>query len=345
MRLRRFAPAGWLASSPRAEEPVSWGVAFHRNVASLPFPPRMTEADREALLRRFREEVLPAPLFAKGEFVLFDSLNEVEELFLREEGWVPQGFRPGPWSAGVFLPERHVSVLVNGAEHVTVLVRGPVLKRVLESAARVDGALLARLDIAFSERFGFLTSNADILGNGMMVWAVVVRGGLRRAGGWRDVERWLEDDDLGWEPLWSGVGGDLVRIVHKEARYFLAGEEDMAEDFRGKVERVVSWEAEARRRLDGLELKDEVSRAWGLLASALKLDLGECLHALELLYWAGSEPEREAARGFLTGVQPGHLALIYGEAALDRESAKVFRARYLRDMLGRTGLRRRRHGA
>jgi protein arginine kinase len=310
----------------------------------------MTDADRAELLARFSTDGRKHPWFAKAEFSLLSGLNAAELAFLQEESLLPSDHKVGPSSAGFFFPERSAAVLVNGTEHLTIVVNGSELKQVLSTAGRLDDFLLSRFDIAFSDRFGFLTSQADVLGNGMRLSALLACPGLRRAGGWRDETALLEQEDMAVEPFLPGAGitGDLIRLTHKDARYFMVAEEEMSSDFERRVADLCGRESAARARLDETEVRDEIRRAEGLLTSALKLELAETEQALAVLAWGVSTRRTSVPsaviRELLVAIQPGHLAALYGNPGLDRERERVVRAERVRARMGSRTKGRTRRG-
>ena len=201
--------------------------------------------------------------------------------------------------ATLLLDEEHgVSVTLGGSDHVRirVLLPGDALEEALEEAFRIESKLDSAFRIAFSEKFGYLTSSPAFLGSAAE-FSLILH--LPASG---------EVDPGGFVRLERLRGG--LCVLSSEPFPGIT-EEEQIERLRLAEERLANIERSARAALrsDATRLCDRVMRAWGLLSNA-------CLIGEDELYRLWSDLRLGAVIGLPGLPSPEELGSILMAALL-----------------------------
>jgi len=159
----------------QAETPIvlSTRIRLARNLANNPFPQAMGQQTAEKIEQEIAE-VLKG-LTIDGEELVYlplKTLTAVDRRVLIEKHLISPIFAEYDQSRGVALSQSHkVSVMVNEEDHIRiqVLMPGNKLEEALSLAGMIDDYLESRLDIAYKEKFGYLTSCPTNVGTGLRV--------------------------------------------------------------------------------------------------------------------------------------------------------------------------------
>ncbi len=351
----------WLRGGGAASDIVlSSRVRLARNLAALPFPGRASRLDRQNVLDLCRAGLTAARL---GDSTLWINLHDapaLERQLLVERHLIskqhakargPSGTeRTGesvsdPRAVAVGLPGERASVMVNEEDHLRVQVirAGLGLSEAWAEIDALDDALEARLDYAFSARFGYLTACPTNVGTGVRMSVMLHLPALRMTGDIEKVKKAATDMHLavrGFYGEGSEAAGDFYQISNQTT---LGKTEPVIlhELEKEILPQVIEYERSARRTLKskrGPALKDQVFRAWGVLTHARLLTTEEAMQLLShvrLGAVVGLLPNLDpAAVNHLTlVVQPGHLQRVLN-AELDQEQRRSARADLVRTRLG-----------
>jgi protein arginine kinase len=203
------------------------------------------------------------------------------------------------------------------------------------------GAQMAELDMAFSERFGYLTACPTNLGTGMRVSVLIHLPGLVHS---KEINKLLESLRKlnhvirGLYGEGSEVMGNLFQLSNSAT---LGTPEDLiVKNLREMVAKVIGFERKARdmlfrkaRRL----LEDKVWRAYGLLRYARSVSTKEALSlvsAVRLGVGAGliEDVSVRSLNQLLVYIQPAHLQKLRS-VNMDAGERDVARADYIRQTL------------
>ena len=208
----------WYEDSNNKNEVVlSTRVRFARNLAGVPFP--------DALNAEGRKKVCET---AKGAFegyqrFDFEKLDEAEKNAYTETHLCSPQFAASEGAGRVLFigEDGAVSVMVNEEDHfrIQAIVSGLDPERAFEVACRADDRL-SGLDVAFSDRYGYLTACPTNLGCAMRVSAMLHLPALAAAG---EIKRLsMAADQLGFTLRGAfGEGseslGELYQISNKSS--------------------------------------------------------------------------------------------------------------------------------
>lgn len=273
--------------APSADVAVSSRVRLARNLADLPFPPRMQPADVEALLTRIEAAVgqLPAEL-GTFSFARLGDLSALDRQVLFEKHLIsPQHAQQGRGAVLVRADEQ-LSAMIVEEDHLRLqaLFPGLQLRAAWELASRLDDALEAQVEWAFAEDLGYLATCPTNLGTAMrtsvmlhlpaLCWTARIAPLLAGLGKVGVVARGLYGEG-------SAAAGNLFQISNQTS--LGQGEAELVDHLEAVAREIVARERSAREALmaeQGEAVEDRVWRAYGVLSSARLLSSAEALQLL-----------------------------------------------------------------
>ncbi|MDE7464217.1 MAG: hypothetical protein K2M48_04215 [Clostridiales bacterium] len=146
---------------------VSTRIRLARNVDGLPFPHKL----KEIPARQITDGVERA-LSKIDRFTRFDmsGISQLDGTILQEKHLIsPDLLTESPFGSVLINSDETVSVMVNEEDHIReqVILPGLSLDKAYARIDAIDDAISGSVKLAFSPRFGYLTSCATNLGTGM----------------------------------------------------------------------------------------------------------------------------------------------------------------------------------
>lgn len=157
-------------------------ACIYRNIKGFPFPQKMTSGDKEHVI----ETVRKAAADYKMKFVRLDELDDKSKADLFDQYYATYEFlNDGNNSAFLLDPDNSTCVTLNRSEHIEIdsILAGSDIREVYRRASEVAVDLESKTDIAFSEKFGFLTSDLRLTGMGLQLVFLVAIPGIEKTQG------------------------------------------------------------------------------------------------------------------------------------------------------------------
>jgi len=273
--------------APSADVAVSSRVRLARNLADLPFPPKMQPADVESLLVRIERAVREVPSeLGTFTFARLGDLTPLDRQVLFEKHLIsPQHAQQGR-GAVLLRGDEQLSAMVVEEDHLRLqaLFPGLQLRAAWETASRLDDALERSVDWAFSEDVGFLSTCPTNVGTAMRASVMLHLPALCWAGRIGPLVAGLGKVGVVARGLYgegSAAAGNLFQVSNQTS--LGQSEPELVEHLEAVAREIVSRERSAREALvaeRGEAVEDRVWRAYGLLSSARLLTSGEALQLL-----------------------------------------------------------------
>jgi protein arginine kinase len=268
------------------------------------------------------------------------TINAVTRESLKERHLISQNLIDNAEKSGVLIDSRECSaIMVNEEDHVRaqVVLKGFELDDAYAAADRVDDLLSERVRLAFSEKYGYITSCPTNLGTGMRASVMMFLPGLTLSRDINSLPNIMASAGIVLRGVY-GEGSDAAGFMYQLSNQYTLGmsEKEIIENVGKNIYSVAEAEEGARALLYARrrgELTDAAMRAWGILTNAYKIatpefmalfaqvKLGVCLGIIKLKY-----PEK--LDDIITAVQPASLILAE-RREMSGEERDVFRAEYL----------------
>lgn len=325
---------------------LSTRVRLARNLSDIAFPHALDEEEASKIEEQISKAFLDLNVEGEKLFYLpLTQLTAVEKRVLTEKHLISPAFAQYGIGRGVAISHSHkVSIMVNEEDHlrIQVLLPGNNLKQALALAGMLDDQLEEQLDIAYREKFGYLTSCPTNVGTGLRVSVMVHLPALVMTNQSQPVLGALAPLGLAVRGLY-GEGSKSFGNIFQISNQVTLGksEEDTLAHLEAVTKQLVEHELQAREILKNeapLITQDKVWRARGVLENARLLTSEETFSLL-------SEDRLGIEIGYLPKASAGFMSLLVNslqgclqykaQRPLDGHFLNFERANFLRQMYSR----------
>ncbi len=319
------------------------GVVLHsratllRNLPDVRFPAKSGEAERQNVISRLSQALEPTQPLKGATALTSGMLGTHQRLMLVETGLAGSLETDAPL---ILAQDGRTLARLHAQDHLelVVLTRGfdplAAMREVLALERDLDG----RLEFAFDDQFGYLTSDASNCGPGLILEALVHLPGLLEVSRLPAIIDDLSRQGLSvtsFPGLNERVTGGLLRL--RTTASLGRSEKEIGRDFVAVVANLVKAEIDQRHswlKHNRLALADRVHRALGVMREARLLSQDEAL--LHLSYLRLGRHSGLLADELPVGLDPmlyrilpGHLAS-WAEMNHEDGHPDALRARYIR---------------
>lgn len=261
-------------------------VAISRNIKGYPFTSKMAASDKENVLNIVADATKDMNL----TYLRVDQLSKdiLDDLFEKSMigGHI---YADGRGKAVVFNEDAGVSITVNDDDHVTVNVysNGAEVAPIFKKADEIASKLESQIDMAYSDKYGFLTSDIRRMGTGIQILSVVAIPGIDKTAGAFDIlEKRLATYDWQIVPM-TVMSGEKVPGIFFLFNIATLGinEKTLVSRAARVIDDVIKLERTCRKNICKRKksiVNDQYHRSYAALRYARRMDIHE---ALNLINW------------------------------------------------------------
>ncbi len=317
---------------------ISTRVRLARNLDGYPFAARLDDKGADEIIVKV-SDALPEYRCER-----FFAPNEQKCLSYMEMHYVSPEFAGARKHRALLSGENdRVKIMVCEEDHIRIqsIVAGFNPQAAYEYAARADDKIGKALDIAFSEKYGYLTHCPTNLGAAMRVSAMLCLPALSKTAAFGNYVNAAAKMGIAVRGVYgegSAASGNLYQISNRSSLGI--SEEDIIKLISDVVKNLAQAERKTRESMyksEGEQVKDRVARSIGVLKNAYMLSSGEVSDAFSVLKLGHSlgiieNITNERLTELLVAVQPATVSMI--KQGLENEKARdIARASLVRDML------------
>ncbi len=327
---------------------------LRRNLAKHPFPHQQSESQARFISERIQAACEKSRFLQNSIFLQLSQLTPVQKEFLCEHFFVPEDILQDRPHQGVIVDASGTFFIgINLANHLT-------LHKIDYTASwheawnflnKIETELSKDLDYAFSSKFGFLTSNILCCGTALTVRAYLHLPALLQMEENNNSDEFTKNEDILITHMQSDhceksqniFEGDLVILQN---RFHLGvSEENVLHHLYNAATRLISLERSSRLKIksgDFPNIKDSVSRSFGLLLHSYQLPTSEAFAALSFLKlgadlgWVQGISDKEI-NDLLFQCRRGHI-LVSAENPLSHDNLLHKRASIIHQALQQVSL-------
>ena len=296
----------WMkGKGPEGDVVLSSRVRLARNLKDYKFPSKAS--DKELL--EVRSKILEVLNGLKYGFKIInlEDLTKLERQALVERHLISiEHAQDGLGKMLAFTENEEISIMVNEEDHlrIQILYPGMALQEALTLANELDDVLEEKLDLAFREDFGYLTSCPTNVGTGLRASVMAHLPGLKMAGSLGQTLNLVSRLGLAVRGLY-GEGSESYGDIFQLSNQVSLGisEEAVVKNMLGIINQVIGQERQAREAIlkeSEVALKDKIARSFGILVNAYKIASQE---AMDLL----SDLKLGIELGFIRNIDSGIL--------------------------------------
>lgn len=350
MSLQQFmneAISPWLKETgPDGDIVMSSRIRLARNFDHIPFPIFASAEDLEEILQFFNEEYAHHTFqdYENLELVRMQELQPIEKKLLVEKHLISPHLAENDHRSGVLISQsEQVSVMVNEEDHIRIQLYFPgfQLEKALDRAFQFDDWLEEKINYAFDEDRGYLTSCPTNVGTGMRASVMMHLPALAIT---QKINRMIPAiSQLGLVARGTyGEGSEAVGNIYQISNQITLGksEEDIIQDLQSVVKQLIEQERKARELLverSDLQLQDKIFRSYGTLQYSRIMEskeAAECLSDVRLGIDIGyiENVSNTILSELMVLSQPGFLQH-YAKRTLSARERDVLRASLIRERL------------
>lgn len=331
---------------PDSDVVISSRIRLARNLKTYPFSSKISEQQAEELV----EEVKAiAPNLSEKENRRFyacniKTLNDIDKTAMVERHIVSPLLAEKEQTTGLILSDDETdSIMINEEDHVRIqaIMGGLNLEKAYSEADRMDDIACEKLNFAYDEKYGYLTSCPTNSGTGLRASCMVFLPALSAA---RMIQKLIEEVAKYGVTIRGiyGEGTKSLGSIYQISNQKTMGisEAETIENLKRIVFQVVKQERKRREYMMSVntdEIEDQVYRTYGILKYARQISSDDAMTLLSQIKFGMDcglvTFDRDInIHKLMMGVQPGSLQWTLGKnvGSLTRDQA---RAEYIRKEL------------
>lgn len=270
----------WLASA----------IRFNRNIEKFNFPGKLDMERRKQVVSIIAKELLSVQGLTQPYLVKAENISPLEKQFLTEHFLRSDSFNQTHMGEGFILDATgQFLACLNLQDHLQLVLMDSKgeLENSWNKLLKIETALGKSLTFSYSPKFGFLTSNFNECGTGLTVSIFLQLPGLLHTEKINEILDTLADESIAV----TGIHGNPTEIIGDvlviQNNYTLGvTEESIISTLRAFTTKMLVEENSCRnqiRQSNNADMKDKISRAYGILSHSYQIEAVEALNALSLL--------------------------------------------------------------
>jgi protein arginine kinase len=322
-------------------------LKFYRNIEKFHFPSKLDSETRKQILSLIQNHLVSSPDLKESFFLEAESLSPRSKEYLFEHYLAQEGFQQAYNGEG-FVVDNTGSffAILNIKNHIQLelIDTEGSLEKTWEKLIKIETHLGKPLHYAYSNSFGFLTSDPNQSGTGFTVHAFLNLSALTHLGKLEEELNKYKHLNLNITGLQGDPEyfiGDIVNLYNKYTIGITEG--DIINSIQSAVTKLTVTERGLRNQIKqepSHEIQDKISRAYALLKCAHQLETIETLNAISLcklaidLNWLTGISHKELNTLFFN-CRRAHLSHTLNLDYKDEELS-LKRAQYIKNILKNT---------
>ena len=348
MSLEKFlnnALSSWMNDEgPSSDIVLSSRVRLARNLEGIHFPTVASNEESKEVVELLKNKMESKSVFEQLELITISELKPVEKRVLVEKHLIsPHLAEDSPYGACLLSQDESISIMLNEEDHIRIqcLFPGLQLKEALKVAQELDDAMEEKVDYAFDEKYGYLTSCPTNVGTGLRASVMMHLPALVLTQQMNRIVPAINQLGLVVRGIY-GEGSEALGNIFQISNQITLGksEEDIVEDLLSVVNQLITQERSAREALlktSHIQLEDRVFRSYGVLVNSRIMETKEaakCLSDVRLGIDLGliKQVSKSILNELMILTQPGFLQQ-YAGGPLRPNERDIRRATLIRERL------------
>ncbi|WP_019244348.1 protein arginine kinase [Bacillus massilioanorexius] len=348
MSLEHFiqqALSPWMnEEGPESDIVLSSRVRLARNLQDFTFSTLLQNEEANELIELIEEKFTTLKEEKKLELIKMSAIQPLEKRMLVEKHLIsPHLAQESPLGACFLSDDEKVSIMINEEDHIRIqcLLSGLQLTEALQLADDIDNEIEERVDYAFDEKKGYLTSCPTNVGTGLRASVMMHLPGLVLSQRMNRIIPAINQLGLVVRGIY-GEGSEALGNIFQISNQITLGksEKEIVEDLTSVVLQIIAQERMAREALvktSNIQLEDRIFRSLGTLSYARILESKEaakCLSDVRLGIDLGyiKNISKSILNELMILTQPGFLQQ-YAQGLLKSSERDQRRAAFIRERI------------
>ncbi|MBS0629642.1 MAG: protein arginine kinase [Verrucomicrobia bacterium] len=286
-------------------------LTLRRNLNRYNFPSKMQKIEVEQVLQTLKKSLLEESGLEQPHFFAMNTLSATDRELMFEHFLFLRGLTEPPNGSGAVIDDKGTFLaLLNTGNHLELrtLNTSNQMESAWNSLAQIENRISAKEGFAFTPKFGFLTSDPSQCGTGLTVNAYLHLPALIHTNQIDSAIANAEDDEIQVTGMSSEDEEFIGDLVILQNNYSIGmTEEAIIHAIQIAATKLIGAEKTMRQHLhqeQNNEIKDLVSKAYGLMLHSFQLETKDALDLLSLL-------KLGVALGYISGVTDQTLSDLF----------------------------------
>ncbi len=266
----------YFENGPESDVVVSTRIRFARNINGYKYTSTASDDELKNILKIFKDGNIVPGL----NYIDLKDLDELMRMSLVEKHIISKDLLKQKYSAVLLNRDEDICVMLNEEDHIRIqaIKPGLDLEGALSEAEKVDYVIDEKIDYAYNDLYGHLTTCPTNLGTGLRASVMLHLPALRitrQIGNVIDVVNKVNINVRGVYGEGTEATGDLFQVSNKVSLGLTNLE--IINNVKSVVNKLIEQERNAREFLKakGIEFEDRICRDFGVLSCAKKLTYEE----------------------------------------------------------------------
>ena len=323
---------------------VSSRVRLARNVKKYSFSIVLSDEKAKAM----REEVLDALKSSRDsgklKYIDMADISDIEQLANFEQNNISRYFLFNKSPRGFLINESEsLSIMLNEEDHIRIqsICGGDDINSAFVLSDNMDNIISDKIDYAFDDDFGFLTSCPTNVGTGLRASFMLHLPMLERTGQLKNLVQIISKFGMTVRG-WHGEGTEPMGSLYQVSNQVTLGksERDIIKNLRNVTQQIIDRELKLRKNMfneNKIDFEDKIYRSFGILSNCKKIGTREAMNLLSdirLGYCMNLDIKKFKVNIYemMMNIQPGLLQKNLGLRLKDNER-DIARAEFIKKML------------
>lgn len=284
-------PKWYEESGNSSDVVISTKVRLSRNLKKYPFSPRLTDEEAKQLVDDVTQ-MCTSKNILEGDTLScrIHEMNETNRIALAEKQIItPAMVKKGQYSGLVMRTDESAGIMVNEEDHIRIQTIFPGMNSTesFKFANKIDDSLSDCFDVAFDEKYGYLTTSPTNLGTGLRVSYIMFLPALSGAGKINTLVSEISKYGVTLRGLYGEDKqncGDIFIVTNQ--RTLGCSEQEILENLNTLVLQIIKQERVRREYVltrNYNTIEEQVYRAYGILKYTKQIDCNDAIMLLSRL--------------------------------------------------------------
>lgn len=279
----------YIDKGPDNDVIISSRIRLARNIKKYPFPNRFTKEQSENILSDIKEISLNSSNYIakQFDFISLSDYQEIDKYILLEKHLVSHDLIDNKKLSGALISkDEQISIMINEEDHLRIqtILPGMQLLKAWDLSSKIDSLIEEKVEYAFDENIGYLTSCPTNVGTGMRASVMVHLPALTMIGYINGLLSTISKIGIAVRGLY-GEGSKATGNLYQISNQITLGqsEEDIIESINSVIVQIMEQERMARNKIlkeSPFELEDKIFRSYGIFTNARMMSSNECMNLI-----------------------------------------------------------------
>lgn len=320
-------------------------IRLARNIYQYPFSSRITSEQTDRMISDAGKKIMSIPVTRDYRDYILEDLEETEKEALVERHVISKFLTQQDKAMFFVSDDEKNSIMLNEEDHIRIqcIEAGMNLEEAYKRANRLDDVIGEKVQYAYDDNFGYLTTCPTNVGTGMKASYMMHLPALGNSKKIQSLISEVGHFGINMKGLYGEDGsgcGHIYQITNQKTMGL--SEKEIMNNLDSIARQIMEQERECRKQVlkkDRLQLEDEIYKSYGILKYSRRLKYKDAmlfLSELKLGLALGLMEFQEKADfivyQLMIGIQPANLKLIAGKERSESELEEV-RATFIRENL------------